>query len=281
MLQNAGLKEANFLRGVRSILRYFLQTPPDDVIYDGYEDRAITGVFPTLGIVAGHVDERGVDALCNDPLVDQVWLGCEPELIFDHPSEMQVLSEDGWSLAEMEEFLKLRNLGLTGAGVRVVHIDTGIDVTHPAFVNSRITFAKFGSNGKQVEGAAARDSWGHGTHTAGIICGGDFDGSPLGVAPGVELYSAAVMGSKSKQRVLAALEWAIALNARVVNISLGVPGYTRAFERVFRHVRQYGILVVAAIGNSGPGSSTSPGNYPYSLSVGAINQSGFICGRLE
>jgi len=55
-------------------------------------------------------------------------------------------------------------------------------------------------------------------------------------------------------------------------MSLGWRGYDPSFLVITRRLRQLGMLPVFAIGNEGIGTSRSPGNYPETLSVGAIDQ---------
>ena len=71
---------------------------------------------------------------------------------------------------------------LTGAGVRVAVLDTGIMPTHAAFENMSLKMRNFA--GENVDDA--NDGQGHGTHCAGTIFGRDVDGIRIGVARGVE-----------------------------------------------------------------------------------------------
>ena len=94
--------------------------------------------------------------------------------------------------------------GFTGAGVRVGHLDTGVDGCHPA-LNGRIAaFAEFDPDGFPVRQAEPKDSGWHGTHIAGIICGRPWEDTSIGVAPAAELCSATVIeGGKSLEELQA------------------------------------------------------------------------------
>jgi subtilisin family serine protease len=55
-------------------------------------------------------------------------------------------------------------------------------------------------------------------------------------------------------------------------MSLGLRGWWDDFVVLTRILRQRGVLPVFAVGNEGPGTSRSPGNYPEALSVGAHDE---------
>jgi subtilisin family serine protease len=163
--------------------------------------------------------------------------------------------------------------GLTGLGVKVGHLDTGVDASHPALKGRVAGFAEWDLLGRRVEGAEPHDSDFHGTHTAGIIGGRAVNHRAIGVAPGCELYSGLVIeGGQVLARVLGGMEWLLDEGCRVLSMSLGWRGYDPTFLAIIRRLRQQGILPIFAIGNEGPGNSRSPANYPETLSVGAIDR---------
>ena len=59
-------------------------------------------------------------------------------------------------------------------------------------------------------------------------------------------------------------------------MSLGIRGFTPFWVDITRRLRENGVLPVFAIGNEGPGTSRSPGNYPEALSVGAIDSNDHV-----
>ncbi|MEQ1913361.1 MAG: S8 family serine peptidase, partial [Vicinamibacterales bacterium] len=176
---------------------------------------------------------------------------------------------------------------LSGKGVGVALIDSGIDPRHAALAN-RVIFTKdfIGGNGA--------DAWGHGTHVGALIAGragqtadtADYQG----VAPGARLINLRVLdgtGAGKASDVIQAIDWAIAnrkqFDIRVINLSLGAP-VVQSYkddplcEAVERAVAA-GMVVVAAAGNYGVtkdgnlvlGSVMSPGNDPAALTVGAVD----------
>jgi subtilisin family serine protease len=181
-----------------------------------------------------------------------------------------------WGVARIQA-PKLWQQGLSGKGVLVAHLDTGIDGEHPALKPAIQQFADFDASGRLIEDAPIADSSDHGSHTAGIIAGRTFLGQQVGVAPGCRLVSAAVIeGGDQVARVLAGVDWMLNFPVRVLNLSLGFPGYFDQYVPLLNRLLAKGILPAFAIGNEGPGTSRSPANYPQALSVGAVDASGVV-----
>lgn len=79
----------------------------------------------------------------------------------------------------------------------------------------------------------------------------------------------AVGGGRRHRPRAAGMDWAIGQGARILHMSLGLRGFHNDFLPLTQLLRQKGILPVFAVGNEGPGTSRSPGNYDEALSVGA------------
>ncbi len=183
-------------------------------------------------------------------------------------------------------------LGDDGAGVVVATLDSGVDLSHPDLAGRWRggTNSWFDPYGEHPSTPA--DLTGHGTGTMGIILGGDSGGTSIGVAPGASWISAKIFddhGLATTTAVHQAFQWVLdpdgdpstADAPQVVNgsWSLGTaPGCDLTYQPDVQALRAAGILPVFAAGNFGSRSSTSvsPGNYPESLSVGALNANGSI-----
>jgi subtilisin family serine protease len=228
-------------------------------------------LYPHLGLMLGTVDLQGYRSLKDDKRLSA--LVAAPELSLIRPTHVEPAgrAKRCWGLARLR-IPALWKVGLTGHGVLVGHLDTGVEVRHPALEGAVHKFAEFDALGRIIPKAKARDSEEHGTHTAGTIVGRKAGGRDIGVAPGSKLISGLVIeGGNTIARVLGGLDWAVSQRVRVVSLSLGVRGYRDDFLVVIRRLRRdLGILPVVAIGNDGPQTSRSPGNYPESLSVGAL-----------
>ncbi len=192
------------------------------------------------------------------------------------------------SIARVTGARALWKKGITGRGVDVALIDTGITPVSgaPVTVNGADL-----STDAQVNSLRFLDGFGHGTHMAGIIGGRDAaviepqkaKGAFVGIAPGsrvINVKVGAMDGSVHSSQVIAALDWIVqnshanGLNIRVVNLSYGAPATTDwtldplawAAEVAWRR----GIVVVAAAGNEGPHHElASPAYSPQILAVGA------------
>lgn len=174
--------------------------------------------------------------------------------------------------------------GVTGTGVRVGSIDTGVDAGHPALSGRVVGWHDF-VNGRP----GPYDDNGHGTHTIGTMVGGATTGIPLGVAPGAQVVVAKALdddGVGTGSDLLAAAEWisdpdgnpATADQPQVVNNSWSAADANDPwFRELILTWRHLGIVPVFAAGNSGPdGTVGSPAGYPEAIAVGAVDAGGTI-----
>src|SRR3954469_9556867 len=176
--------------------------------------------------------------------------------------------------------------GLTGKGIGVAVIDSGVSTQHTALKNRVVAALDFTASGN------VGDNYGHGTHVAGIIGETGKDGF-TGMAPGTWLVSLKALGadgSGNTSDVIEAIDWAVLnrarYNIRVINLSLGHPVLESYLDDPLCQPAQRavdaGIVVVAAAGNFGKtddgrpvvGGIIAPGNTPSVLTVGAINTKG-------
>ncbi|MDB5059081.1 MAG: putative secreted peptidase, partial [Chloroflexi bacterium] len=165
--------------------------------------------------------------------------------------------------------------GLTGKGVRISVIDTGIDESHPDLKGRVVSQKNFSSDNDTV------DHFGHGTHVASIAAGtgAASDGKYGGVAPLAQLINAKALssrGSGTDSGIMQAMEWSADQGAKVINMSLG-GGPTDGTDPMSRAVNaiseKKGVLFVIAAGNSGPRVKVStPAAANQSLAVGAIDK---------
>jgi serine protease AprX len=141
----------------------------------------------------------------------------------------------------------------------------------------------FSSEGSDPE-LAGLDTFGHGTHLAGLISGDDPLSGFQGVAPGARVISVKVAGADgvtSLAQVLAGMSWVReqrrALGIRVLNLSLGTTDEADYKKDVLAWAAEQlwkdGIAVVASAGNEGAGAQVldMPAADPYVIAVGATD----------
>ncbi|MFD9004206.1 S8 family serine peptidase [Streptomyces sp. NPDC059582] len=161
--------------------------------------------------------------------------------------------------------------GYTGTGVKVAVLDTGYDPNHPDLKGLVTESANFTTEPN------TDDLMGHGTHVTSTIAGSGAasDGRYKGVAPGARILTGKVCtadGNCDNSDIIEGLAWAAQHGAKVINLSLGdvdTPETDAVEAMVDTVTRDYGSLVVAAAGNSGPGKVSSPASADQALAVGA------------
>lgn len=163
---------------------------------------------------------------------------------------------------------------LTGSGVSVAVLDTGIQATHDDLnVVGGVSFIESESN-------PYIDTNGHGTHVAGTIAALDNSTGVLGVSPDVDLYAVKVLGASgggTLSGIAQGIEWSIENNIDIINMSLGGLTGSPTLEQASNNANDHGIVVVAAAGNDGTswwGGNTInyPARYDSVIAVGAVDQ---------
>jgi subtilisin family serine protease len=159
----------------------------------------------------------------------------------------------------------------TATGVTVYIIDTGIRTTHNEFGGR----ARSGVD--EVDGGAADDCNGHGTHVAGTV-----GGSTYGVAKGVALVAVRVLdcqGSGSWGDVIAGIDWVTAnhQSPAVANMSLG-GGASASVDQAVQSSIASGVTYAIAAGNGNRAGiaqdacNYSPARVAEAITVGATTK---------
>jgi Subtilase family len=201
-------------------------------------------------------------------------------------------------VAKNTKLIEMWQKGWTGKGVDVALIDSGVAPV-PGLTMNVINGPDL-SFESQADNLTDIDTYGHGTHLAGLIAGRDSSIAPghededvdnafVGAAPGARIVSLKVASSEGAtdvSQVIAAIDWAVehrnsdGLNIRVLNLSFGTDStqdyrldpLAYAAEVAWLH----GIVVVVSGGNAGLGTSvlTDPAYDPYVIAVGADDTKG-------
>lgn len=259
-------------------------------------------VFPTLGVAVISLEEGALSNITTSAAENSAILAIEPERIFyaigeglspdylegyrDAASHLYAKATNTTELAGVEpqkcfaddiqstwglKATKAIDSKLTGNGIKVAVLDTGMDLLHPDFKGRSIVSQSF------VPGEEVQDGHSHGTHCIGTACGfKDINGRRYGIACESTIYVGKVLsnaGSGDGAWILAGMEWAIANGCQVISMSLGntEPTPSTAYETVGRRALQNRCLIVAAAGNHWPGTVGQPANSASIMSVAALD----------
>jgi hypothetical protein len=275
-----------------------------------------------LGLSSGQSVESAISDLKQDPDVAYV----EPNFILKKQSDSGV--QQTFSAEELHAAAQSNQVLSTGADIGLAQvyqrtqsqggyvgalsarpiiavIDTGLDTTHPVFVNSNAVWTNPGeipANGIDDDGngfiddvngynfvsnsGTMLDDDGHGTHVSGIILSVDqnifaaqLQTSKIAIMP---LKFLDGTGSGSTSNAIRAIYYAIQNGAVVLNNSWGGSDYSSALNEAIAYSYNAGAVFVAAAGNGNNGVGYSddvtpeyPANYdvPNVISTAAIDDS--------
>ena len=257
---------------------------------------AVTGDLETLLALAAQPEVAKIRA-------DHWRQWIEPRPATTTPDEATNAVE--WNIAKVRAPDVWSTLGITGTGVVVGGMDTGVDWTHPALktkyrgynpttpITGTHDYNWFDATGTYPN--APYDGHDHGTHTMGTMVGDDGLSNQIGMAPGARWIASKILSDDGGGRdswIHAGFQWMLAPTDRtgqnpdpskapdIVNNSWGSPtGADETFRPDVAAWMAAGILPVFSAGNSGVegvGSVGTPGAFPESLAVGATDISDLI-----
>src|SRR5579884_1482953 len=238
-----------------------------------------------------------IAALASDQLVDFVEPNRLRHTTVAPPNDASYASQ--WDLPVIQALqawsvmpAQYLNSATAGAGrIKVAVLDTGVDCTHPDFINAGGTSTDSAHGGQllfsssqalvttTVPSAACawQDDFGHGTHVAGTVAAATQNGA--GVAAlgyPVQVIAYKVMdssGSGTDSTIANAIMMAADAGARVISLSLGGAGYSQSLQAAVNYAWQRNLLVVAAAGNDGSNETFFPAGATYAVAVAATDGS--------
>ena len=266
----------------------------------------VLNTFWLTSAILAEVQVDQLDAIASLPGVVRLFPNFE--VTVPEPVNYEVLGDVGpdvvgnvtWGL-DMIGSPRVWDMGINGTGVRVAVLDTGVDTTHPDLAGRMWSddpedptfpggWGEFDDYGNMVV-SNPHDTHYHGTHVSGTVLGGDTIDIAIGVAPGAWLMHAIVLHGDSGTwaQVVAGMEWAVqpydrlgepaGQRADVINMSLGAEGFWHdLLIEPIESARDAGVVVIAAIGNAGEGTSGSPGNLKEAFGIGATNADDYVAG---
>lgn len=260
--------------------------------------------FSTLPMAAVQATPTQITSLAALPDIQSLWLNHPVELAL-HESIPQIGAD------QVRKPTALGGLGVTGAGVGVAVLDSGIDGNHPdlhypdhvvqnvkILGDTRLPVAPTAPDPVAVAQAVPNvtdtdTTSGHGTHVAGIVGGSGTasGGYYTGVAPGAHIVGVGAGDGEDMFSTLAGYDWILSnyqvYGIRVINDSWAddTDPYSPAdpLNVASKQAHDDGITVVAAAGNDGPGSggvNASPAGYniyaqpPWVIGVAAMDKTG-------
>ena len=262
------------------------------VRYDAY--------WATNAIFVRDGSERLAADLAARPEVDALYAPVAYELPEPIPGkQVREVESVEWGIANIRANDVWQQYGVTGDGMTVASIDSGVQYDHPALVRQyrgNLGNGAFDHDYNWFDAAglcadAPCDDHGHGTHTMGTMVGDDGAGNQIGVAPGVR-WIAANGCCPSDDALIASGQWMLeptdltgqlpdaSKRPNIINNSWGttVPSDDPFMEDVSAAWVASGIFAVWANGNNAPGCRTtaSPGSRTVNYSAGAYDENNAI-----
>jgi bacillopeptidase F len=185
--------------------------------------------------------------------------------------------------------------GITGTGVVVASIDTGVEASHPALQNcyrGAVTRSDERNWFDAVLGRPAPyDDQGHGTETLSVVVGDGGAGNQIGVAPGAQWIAVKAFdanGGLDMVNALRAMQWLLAptdqigehpdpdMAPDVVSSSWHNGPGDQTLRDAVRAWAAAGIVPVFSAGNGGAEGVGSPASYPEAIAVGAVDKDDLV-----
>ncbi|MFA5103739.1 MAG: S8 family serine peptidase [Candidatus Margulisiibacteriota bacterium] len=261
------------------------------------EHIANTGI---LRVSAKAENIRTVDSLIqtykNDPNVEY----CEPNYI---RKKLSAALNDTyyslqWGLPQISAPLGW-DIEKGSADVVIAVIDTGMSFDHEDLINKQwINPGEWGPSGSYANNGIDDDGngyvddsmgWdfarndkrpldfdGHGTHVSGIAAAENKNSKGIaGVAWNNKIMALCIFGDSDNATVAdecLALYYAANNGAKVINLSLGSPGYSNAENTAIQYAHGKGCVIVAAAGNDGNSTLYYPASYSNVISVASVDK---------
>lgn len=201
----------------------------------------------------------------NDPGFSYKWDLHNDGTLTDGSDSAAVDADVDWL-----EAYNLLGSGFSGTATIAV-IDTGIDAGHPDLDGKMIGGYDFLDNDGDPN-----DTYGHGTHVAGIVLAETDNGTgTVGTAYGgaIAVMPLRVCNSSGcpTSAIVDAINYAADHGADVINLSLGGRFGSSSEEQAINYAWNKGLVIVASSGNDGSGKVSFPAAFANAIAVGSTN----------
>ncbi len=243
------------------------------------------------GLVIENISEKQAEEIKKIKGVKKVWKNQKVEILIN---ESVPLIQGGIEAGQLgDDGNECTDNCLTGEGIKIAIIDTGVDYTHSDLGGCLgigckviggwdfVTCEEILSGGTCAPGQSKSedddpmDQHNHGTHVASTAAG---NGTLKGVAPEAEILAYRVLNQYGQglwSWVISGIEEAVQDGANVLNLSLGGLGeHDDPVSTAVNNAVTNGAVVVVSAGNSGPDDETimSPGKAENAITVGATDK---------
>jgi squalene cyclase/subtilisin family serine protease len=265
-------------------LQAFVKNPTEIANRIGAAPGSLTikRIIPALKFVSAEMEVRAIGPLSS--VADEVGI-----TVIDENTRVTAFANPAAAVGAAAAPGRPGLFGLTGKGIKLAVLDTGIDGSHPDLTG------RVGPT-KDFSGDGPGDRVGHGTHVGGLLAGsGQADPAYRALAWEAEIVDAKVLNDQGNGRVDAILEgivWAVEeAKAEILSLSLGVVGNfdgTDPMSEAVTWAVNKGKVVLVAAGNCGPSGSeivcsvrgprsiASPGVAAAVITVGATDAIGNV-----
>lgn len=160
--------------------------------------------------------------------------------------------------------------GITGKGIKIGIMDSGIYFGHPEFSRN----LKQGINILNPS-ELPLDDFGHGTFVAGVIAANNNNYGVVGASFGAEIYPIKVLDKDGFGRIndiVEGIEWCIQNDINIINMSFAINEDNESFHSAIKKATEAGIIIVASASNSYGGEVGYPASYDEVISVTSVNK---------
>ncbi|MDJ1422442.1 MAG: S8 family serine peptidase [Candidatus Methanoperedens sp.] len=224
--------------------------------------------FHLIPAIAAKLPEGEIEKMKKDPKVAYI----EDDKVFKATDEYT----SSWGVQYIGSSM-VHNQSITGTGVKIAVLDTGIDYNHEDLKENYKGGYDFVFNDLDpMDDSTGPYINSHGTHVSGIIAAEKNGAGVVGVAPNADIYAIKVLnggGSGLASWIISGIEWAVDNNMSIATMSLGGPDDI-SIRNAVDNAYNAGVLLIASAGNTNGGSVTYPAAYDSVIAITATDVTG-------